>query len=118
MPRPLLNRVDVRVAQLKVPIAWTVGRVTFRPPGWLKRRLANRRCHPLADREMVDFGANLVGDWKWSSADVTVPVRPGESVPSDDVREAVRDAIAVARLYQRSCVPTMSMDRQTFGIGD
>jgi hypothetical protein len=116
MPRPLRNRVDVRVNLLKVPIAWRVGRVTFRPPGWLQRQLTHAIRHPLADPELVSTGKRLVGDWKWSSADLTVLVRPGETVPSDEVRETVRDAIAVARMYQRSCVPLDAMDRQTFGL--
>lgn len=111
--RPRRTRVDFLVPYLKVPVAWTVGRVTFRPPGWLERRVS----HEVANAENTWPGTlePLAGS-PWSSASVWTVRRHGEVSHVDEQREQVRDAIALARLYQRACVPTFDMDHQTFGL--
>lgn len=116
--RPRRTRFDFRVANLRVPIAFRVGRVTFRPPGWLKRRLRlDFTSDPQVRREWLEDPLQPLDAWEWSTASVFGAVAPGSfGGDIEGIREHVRDAIAVARLYQRACVPMAGMDHQTFGL--
>ena len=103
------------IPYLKVPIAWRVGQVTFRPPGWLRRRLeADVAKSPWADSTNLVLGE--VRQSEWSSGSVTVTARVGDPVAGDAARAVIVDAIALARLYQRACVPHLGLDHQTFGL--
>jgi hypothetical protein len=103
------------VPYLKVPIAWRVGFVTFRPPGWLRRRL-ERDVSQSTWADSADLVLREVRDSEWSSASVVVTARIGAPVPGDEARLLVEDAIALARLYQRACLPVLALDHQTFGL--
>lgn len=117
MPRSRVTTVHFPVRHLKVPSKWTVGEVTFRRAGHLQRRLERMAStRPDPTRFCADAAAALEG-WEWATAEVvTRSSRPRWQVPVDDLRETVRNAIAVLRLYQRACVPFLDLDDQTFGM--
>ena len=112
-PDPLRQtRVDFLIHNLSVPIRWDVGRATFRPPGWLLRRLKQ----DLAKRDPFGTWArDGLTEWKWSSASVSIKARRFDAADEEAISHAT-DAIAVARLYQRSLLPAWGLDNQTFGL--
>ena len=117
MQRSRLTAVHFPVRHLKVPTSWPVGEVTFQPAGVLQRRLARMASQrPDPTRFHAEAAAALRG-WEWATAQVMTRASPPRwQVPTDDLRETVRDAIAVLRLYQRECVPYEDLDEQTFGL--
>lgn len=105
------TRVDIRVAYLAVPVRWDVGTVTFRPPGWLRNRLVQDAATFLDP----DWVVEPLDDWEWATASTFINSRRGET-STQDATERISDAIGVARLYQRACLPGWGMDNQTFGL--
>jgi len=108
-------RIDMLIPYLKVPVAWRVGQVTFRPPGWLRGEL-ERTVPRSSFADATDRILKPVLASAWSSASVVAQAQVRTPVSGDEARERVRDAIALARLYQRACVPHWSFDHQTFGL--
>jgi hypothetical protein len=104
------------VLQLKVPVDWPVGPVTFRPAGWLRDRLG--KCPRGRTRLQRQFVASAVGQLndEWATADISVLADRDEGANVADAQETVRDAISVLRLYQRQCVDGWDVDIQTFGL--
>jgi|GEM_PF-1735579 hypothetical protein len=106
------TRVDLLIHNLSVPIRWDVGRVTFRPPGWLLKQLDQ----DLAEHDAFGKSArDELTEWKWSSASVSIKARRFDTADEEAISHAT-DAIAVARLYQRSLLPAWGLDNQTFGL--
>ena len=109
--------VHMPVLNLLVPRLWRVGRVTFRPRGWLRRRVAKLGEGAEGTRRWFYDEAQVpLREWRWATAEVTMPTDAHGAADFDASRDAIRDAIAVLRLYQRAVVPLDHMDIQTFGL--
>jgi hypothetical protein len=98
-----------------VPAEWRVGRATFWPAGRLRRRLeaiTRRRAEIHADAKHLHWELERLDDElsevKWASASAI-------GIDMAEAREAIRDAVGLLRLYQRS-LTNMNMDHQTFGL--
>jgi hypothetical protein len=108
------TRVDFLIPYLSVPVAWQVGRATFRPPGWLERQV--QRDVQSVRIDARGFPLEPLKDTPWSSASVWTERSRDDVLNIDREREMVRDSIALARLYQRACLPVENLDAQTFGL--
>lgn len=109
--------VHMPVLNLLVPRLWRVGRVTFRPRGWLRRRIAKLgEGTEGTERWFYDDALVPLREWRWATAEVTMPTDARGAADFYASRDAIRDAIAVLRLYQRAVAPLHDMDIQTFGL--
>lgn len=105
------------VTNLVVPFAWPVGPVTFRPPGWLRRQLISQAGRKDVWGDVpIEFLTEGTDDWNWASAHVTLARRSQDDPDIAGARGLMEDAVAVLRLFQRFVVPTVNVDRQTFGL--
>lgn len=114
-PRDRERRHHMGVYALQVARQWRVGRTTFYPAGWLRRRLET----------IVRAGASEVGDeehlmWELESLDRDLAAIKWASasavgIDAAGAREEIRDAVGLLRLYERSLV-NMNLDHQTFGL--
>jgi hypothetical protein len=114
-PRDRRRRHHIGVYALLVPKEWRVGRATFNPAGWLRQRLetiTRRRAETHGDeshlRWELDNLDRELAEVKWASASAI-------GLDVAEAREAVRDAVGLLRLFQRS-LTNMNLDHQTFGL--
>lgn len=98
------------IVHLLIPTSLTLGRVTFRPKGWLSELLATDVADWGKNTEARDNLKRQADDLVWSTADV-------EDANSDAARATVSDAVSALRLYQRSRYRYVGLESQTFGLG-
>lgn len=109
-PRPLSNyHLPVRNLILERP-RWRVGPAVFFQQGWLRTHIEARQQRRSRESEEYER-AERRGLAELKTA--TVRVR---ATSSEEAAEIGRDAIAVARLFQRVVLPGWSLDDQTFGL--
>jgi hypothetical protein len=114
-PRDRKRRHHIGVYALTVSKEWRVGRATFRPAGWLRRRLerivrARGEMHGNQEhlRWELDNLDQELAYIKWASASAV-------GIDAASARDYIRDAVGLLRLYQRSLV-NLNLDHQTFGL--
>lgn len=114
-PRDRKRRHHVSVYALSVPKEWRVGRATFWPAGQLRRRLegiVRRQARSNVDPDHLRWELERLdkelASFRWASASAV-------GMDMTEAREAVRDAVGLLRLYQRS-LTNMNLDHQTFGL--
>lgn len=110
--------LHIPVAQLRIPQAWRVGRVTFRPPGWSDEYTSGHSAEEGSPKgQFLVWARQNIRSHPASTAAVHVR-RPEKN--QDAVLEAVaaevRDALAVLLLYQRARYPLVNTDIQQFGL--
>lgn len=94
---------------------WRVGNVMFRQQGWLNAHLGavvDRNPPDAGLPQLVRYAAELRAD----AQDVTYATVEVRARTIDEAAERAREAIAVARLFQRVVVPAFNLDAQTFGL--
>jgi hypothetical protein len=106
------------VVQLKVLQACRVGRVTFRPAGWLASHAnLNGADSDLATAQFLEWAREGIEGHSASTAEVRVRWPEKATQPTIDAAvENVRDSIAVLLLYQHARYPTLNRDVQQFGV--
>jgi hypothetical protein len=109
------------VVQLIVPQLWRVGRVTFRPPGWVRKHTAGQSAtEATAQAEFLKWARRDMGNAeRWCTA--SVPVRwPDKSREQGPVlaraTDDIRDAVGVLMLYQHARFPRLDTALQQFGL--
>jgi len=110
--------LHVPVVQLNVPQAWRVGRVTFRPAGWLAGYTRGEAAPTgTAKAKFLAYAREQMDAHQTSTAEVRVrwPEKDKQSI-LDAAMEHVRDSVAVLLLYQRTRYPRVNTDLQQFGI--
>jgi hypothetical protein len=118
--RPRAVTYHFTVQHLQVPEAWHVGRVVFRPRGWLAKRIDAGLTRAHVPARVVEVFKQEMDALTWATADIAVTASDTDhkSGSAESIaREAVRDAIAVLRLYQRRRYRRVSVEHQTFGLG-
>ena len=100
------------VINLLVPKTLTLGRVRFRPKGWL---LAVLEADPRADDDVPGW-AELHQELKGQAAELKSSTADVEAQDEYKARDLVSDSIAALRLYQRLRYPMLNVDFQTFGL--
>lgn len=98
------------ILQLLIPRTLKLGRVTFRPKGWLSELLASDTTDRGKNAETWDNLKRQAEGLIWSTADI-------EDADSDAARTTVSDAVSALRLYQRYRYRYVSLESQTFGLG-
>jgi hypothetical protein len=113
-----MPRVVVPVQNLALPQALRVGRVTFRPPGWLARYAERPSADGTAHDRVVESARTWVDPLDVATADVALGSRAvlRDARASSAARAAVSDAVAVLRLYQHARYPHLDNRLQTFGL--
>ena len=107
------------LANLDVTKSWRVGNVTLRPSGWLASEVERAHARALTLRPDLDgkplvpflmdpsrFIADSSKNWATAQVAATSP---------ENAHDAVRDVVAVLRLFQRGRTRS-NLDRQTFGL--
>jgi hypothetical protein len=89
---------------------WPVGPAVFFQQGWLRTHIEARQQRRSRENEDYEM-AERRGLAELKTATVRVRARSPE-----EAADIARDAIAVARLFQRVLVPAWSLDDQTFGL--
>lgn len=110
--------VHIPVEDLQVPQAWHVGRVTFRPAGWLQSYTASQVAVPgTAQEDFLRRAREQMSRHRGATATIRARWRDGDHGPIVlDALEHVRDSIAVLRLYQVAMYPLVGRDLQQFGV--
>lgn len=112
--------VHIPVPLLKLPEPLRVGRVTFRPAGWLDGH-AEQIPALGTPRHIAASGHRHFLDPDTATAEVHVRISGGERAElaaGVEAREIVRDAAAVLRFYQVARYRRHDARRQTFGLAD
>jgi hypothetical protein len=104
------NTYHFPIVHLLTPKTLKLGRVTFRPKGWLSDLLASDTADRGKNAEIWDDLKRQAEGLIWSTADV-------EDADSDAARTMVSDAVSALRLYQRARYRYVSLESQTFGLG-
>jgi hypothetical protein len=100
------------VNQLIVPTTLTLGRVRFRPKGWLSAML---NAAPRAD-DTVNGWAQLHEELKREARELRSSTADVEADDENSARDLVSDAVAALRVYQRLRYPMVNLEHQTFGL--
>ena len=110
--------LHIPVVQLKTPRAWRVGRVTFKPAGWLAGYCRpGLESSPASNRPFLEDAQKGIEEHSASTAAVRVRW-PGHNADPvlDAAIEDVRDALAVLLLFQHWRHPQLNTDLQQFGV--
>ena len=107
--RKPLSYFHLPVRNLHVERRWAVGPAVFYPHGWLRRHIEQRQERRLGNEGFA--AAESRGFSELEHATVRVRAREAE-----EAAPIARDAIAVARLFQRVVLPGWNLDTQTFGL--
>lgn len=103
------NTYHFPIVQLVMPQTLALGRVSFRPVGWLAELLSSDVAKRTENPELWTRLQREASELKWSTADV-------EAEDDEAARAAVWDAVSALRLYQRSRYLFVNLDSQTFGL--
>jgi hypothetical protein len=103
------------VYALQVARQWRVGRATFHPTGWLRRRLET-----IVHSQAASHGDSAHLKWELDRldqelADIQWASASAVGIDAAQARDDIRDAVGLLRLYERSLV-NINLDHQTFGL--